>query len=263
MSIVIIHGVIGSGKTTKAIELAGNDYILYDENMGSGDLLIKRTIIIDDVENIKKDIIKNIIKFAKGNIILVTSNLESIDKSIKSKARKINTGKIDKRKKKILDKYPNSSQSQIYDSNIFKVLEHIYSNPDRHFVNQMLNNVKPNVYGLFLWLYENGDLELLQYIDREQLFKSKPIFLYSTIAYGIKPKARRIKWPSKSPSKKIDEELKKYFGLRFSDINILKDDLEIPKIKKPKIKKQPKKKTTNKVLKTTKLVDKQTGFNKW
>lgn len=258
MTGIIIYGVIGSGKTTKALELAGDNYILYTNSTGTGDLLTNKTLIIENVEIIKKDILKKILKYVKGNVILTTSNLNSIDKSIKTKFKKINTGKIDKRKEQILKKYLNSSKSNVYDDNIFKILEHIYSNSNRYFVNQMLNNIKPNVYSLMLWLYENGDLELLQYIDREQLFKSKPRFLYSTIAYGIKPKPRRIKWPSKSASEKVDEELKKHFGLRSSDLSILKDVLEIPKIGKPKSKKI--KKIIKKIPKEKNI---QTGFDKW
>lgn len=254
MSIVIIHGAIGSGKTDRALELV-DDYIFYNESIGTGDLRTKKTLIVDNADRLKKDVLKKIIKFTKGNLILTITDLNAIDKSIKSNAKKISTGKIDKRKDKIIKQYPNSAPSCVYDPNIFKVLEAIYSNPDRAFVNQMLNDIKPNVYGLMLWLYENGDLELLQYIDKEQLFKMKPKFLYSTLAYGIKPKPRRINWPRKSASEKIDDEVKKHFGLRKSDVSIL-NFLEIPKIKKPKSKKA-------KVSKPKKLVEKKTGFDAW
>lgn len=258
MAIIIIHGAVGSGKTIKAIELAGDDYIYYDENLGSGDLLTKRTIIVDDVETLKKDYVKTITKYAKGDIIYTTSDLNSIDKSIKSQARKVSTGKVDRRKNEIINQSPNSSTSQVYSNDMFKILETIYSNPDRHFVNEMLNDVKPNIYGLLLWMVENGDLELLQYIDKEQLFKMKPKFIYSTLAYGIEPKKRRVNWPRKSASEKMDDEVRKHFSLRKSDMSILGELLEIPKVKKPKAKK------TKSVTKpVTKPVIKQTGFDKW
>ena len=255
MSIVIVHGTVGSGKTTKAYELAGYDCIYYDDNTSSGDLLTKKTILVDDVETLKKDTLKTILKYAKGDVVLTTSDLNSIDKSIKSKAQKVSTGKIDRRKNDIIDQNPNSSTSCVYDSNIFKVLETVYSHPDRHFVCEMLNSIKPNVYGLLLWMLENGDLELLQYIDREQLFKMKPKFIYSTIAYGITPRKRRVNWPRKSTSKKMDDEVKKHFKLRASDMSILGELLEIPKVKKPKAKKAKKK--------VVKPVKKKTGFDAW
>lgn len=257
MSIVIVYGAIGSGKTTKVIELAGDDSYFYDDTTGSGDLFTKKTLIVNDADLLKKDVLKNIIKYCKGDLILTVTDLNLIDKSIKTQARKINTGKEDKRKNEIIKQYPNSSTSQVYDSNIFKVLEAIYSHTDRHFVLEMLNSIKPNIYGLLLWMVENDDLELLQYIDKDQLFKSKPKFIYATLAYGIQPKKCRINWPKKSATEKVDEEIKKHFKLRKSDMNILSEFLEIPKIKKPKSKKA-KKKIVKEIPKT-----KQTGFDQW
>ena len=252
--IVIISGGVGSGKTSKAQEILPDDYILYTDSTSVGDLQTKRTIFVDDADRLKSDELKKIIKYTKGDLVLACTDLNKIDKSTKSKAKKINTGKVDKRKEQSREKYPHSSLTGNYDGNIFKVLEHIYSNPDRNYVNEMLNNLKPNVYSLMIWMLENGNLDLLQYIDREQLFKSKPQFLYSTLAYGIEPKPRRIQWPRKSPSEKVDEELKKHFGLRSSDIRILKDVLKVEKVIKPK---------TTKIKNVPKPKSIQTGFDKW
>jgi len=268
MNGVIISGAVGSGKTTKALELV-DDYIIYDEHTSYGDLLTNKTIIVDDADLLKKDVLKKIIKTVKGNLILTVTDLNALDKGTKENFKKINTGKIDKRKEEIRKKYPHSSQSGNYNNNIFKVLENIYNNSDRNFVNEMLNDIKPNIYSLMIFMLENGNLDLLQYIDREQLFKSKLQFLYSTLAYGIEPKSRRIQWPRKSPSEKIDDELKRHFKLRASDMQILKDVLKISKIEKPKTKKiKPIKfieKNTNELLMNTNsvIINNQSIFDKW
>ena len=257
MTIIIIHGGVGSGKTSKALEILPDDYILYNDSVSPGDLQINRTIFVDDADKLKSDELKKIIKYTKGDLVLTCTDLGKIDKGTKDKAKKINLGNIDKRNKLIREKYPHSSLTGNYDGNIFKVLEHIYSNPDRKYVNEMLNNLKPNVYSLMIWMLENGNLDLLQYIDKEQLFKSKPQFLYSTIAYGIEPKPRRIQWPKKLPSEKVDEELKKHFGLRSSDVRILKNILKVEKVVKPKTTK------IKSVPKAVKPKSIQTGFDKW
>jgi len=255
MTIVIIHGSVGSGKTLKALEILPDDYILYIDSISPGDLQTNKTIFVDDADKMKPEELKKVIKYTKGNLVLSVTDVSKV-KGID--AKKINMGTVDKRREQIREKYPHSTLSGNYDGNIFKVLNHIYSNPDRRFVNEMLNSLKSNTYSLMIWMLENGDLELLQYIDKEQLFKSKPQFLYSTIAYGVEPKSRRINWPKKTAVKEKNDELKKYFNLRQSDITILKDILQIPKIVKPKTTKV--KQRVKKIVKEKTI---QTGFDKW
>ena len=240
MTGLLIYGPTGSGKTTEAKKLAGEEYIILDPDSSFGTLTSGKTIIVDNADLLSEKELETIIKHTRGNLILTCTDLGKIPKGIKANLNKLRAGLTDKRKEQTLKIFPASDDTLAYNSNIFRVLENVYGNPDRFFVDDMLNELKPEPYMLIRWMAENGDNELLHYLE-PQLFKVSSKFLYSTIAHGVPVRNRRIKWPKRNwPDGKIIDFMREHC-LRMSDAVLLKDVVEKKKVYKMKKKTKPKK----------------------
>ena len=186
---LIIYGPTGSGKSTKAKEAAENNgtepLVFTKETFIISELITSHdnpvTIIIEDAHRFKDSELTYISKNCRHDLIFTTNDLGSINTNLKKEFDKIAAGNKDFRKANMMKKYPMSDDTISHDANIFKVLREIYQNKDRHSVQQMLMDIKPNLYMLSRWMGENGDIDLLHYIDQTLLFKAKPEFIYSVI----------------------------------------------------------------------------------
>ena len=223
----IIVGKSGTGKTTKALELLGNDPIIryaneYDvsENFT---LPVERGILIEEVHiKPKIDLIKDTLLQYKGLIVLTSNNQKDVPKVIMDMCKVKRAGTFSHMRKNLLDLAPNSDDPVEYTMGVFELFFDYLKNQNREEILTKLKFNKPYDELFLTWLVRNMHPSKLAYLDAKVKRKWSQDYFYELLAYSHNGKiAGRIVNPPKSSYSKITSAARKV-GLRPQEQHLLK-----------------------------------------
>ena len=227
---ILIVGKPGTGKTTKAQEILGDDYIIryaneYDieDNFSISPNI---GILIEEVHHKPNiDLIVDTLLQFKGKIVLTSLNQKDVPKRIFNLCKLKRAGTTNYLLNARRQMAANSDDPVNYDMNIFELLKDYLRNSDRESVLTKLKMNKPYDEQLLSWLAMNIHPNKIAYIDSKVKRKWSQDYFYELLAYAFNGNSRGIDIPSKRTYSKVPSICRR-IGLKSNESYILEQLLE-------------------------------------
>tara|TARA_R100000152_G_C6781951_1_gene217725 strand:- start:1174 stop:2016 length:843 start_codon:yes stop_codon:yes gene_type:complete len=228
---ILIVGKPGTGKTTKALELLGDDYIVRyaDEYDIEDNFSIPPTtgILIEEV-NYKPNvdlIVDTLLQF-RGKVILTSLNQKDVPKRIFNLCKLKRAGTTNYLLRLNGERAANADSPVDYDINIFEMLHDYLKNYDRDSVLTKLKLNKPYDEQFLSWLVMNMHPNKIAYIDSKVKRKWSQDYFYELLAYAHNGKiSRKVVVPSRRAYSKMPSICRRV-GLKSNESYLLEQLLE-------------------------------------
>tara|TARA_R110002012_G_scaffold320774_1_gene545498 strand:- start:13333 stop:14169 length:837 start_codon:yes stop_codon:yes gene_type:complete len=210
---ILITGKSGTGKSTLAKTLVSENTLIYyaneieDKDWKS----VEQDIIIEEVHyKANKDIIMNIIRNCKNQIVLTSDNEKGVPKEIKNccKVRRAGT------KTYALDAIkriaPRSQPPHKIELSVFELVGDYLKNPNRETVLKNLKFNKPADVQIMTWLGLNLNPNKLVFIDGRVKRRWSSNYFYEMLAYAHDGRIySKIQFPKRGSYSKVPTILRK------------------------------------------------------
>jgi len=186
---IIIVGKPGTGKTTKALAILGDDPIVqYADEYNIEDILsvpIDKGILIEEVgikPNVKA-IVRTLLQY-KGQVVLTSYNQKDVPKKIYNLCKLKRAGTTNYRIKTVNECMQGSVPPEDYDINIFSLIHDYFKNPNRDDVLVKLNMNNPYDEQFLSWLVLNMHPSKVAYLDAKVKRRWSKDYFHELIAYA-------------------------------------------------------------------------------
>ena len=184
---ILITGKTGTGKSTKAKAYFTDEVkIVYakDIEFDLGSHPKRAGIIIEDVHyKPQTDIIMNIIRSYRGQLVLTSINEKSVPKQIKDMCKIKRAGSLNHLQNEIKYLAPNSEPPFSYEKDTYSLVAEYMKNSDRDLVAKLLLYNKPADTQLMSWLNENMHPNKLLFVDGVVKRRWSQRYFYEMLAY--------------------------------------------------------------------------------
>lgn len=238
---ILITGKNGTGKSTLALDILPNAYIIYANDIPLNVLStpIQNGIIIEDVHyNADKGEILNLIRRYRGDIVLTSIDEKSVSNEIKGKCKIKRAGKNNYLRESIKDIAPRSEEPISYEMDMFSICSSFLKETNRDKIKDILLYNQPSDIQILSWLIENVHPNTLSFIDGQVKRRWDSKYFYELLAYSsVGNNFGRISFPKKGTYDKKRAILRR-LGIQNGDIRIfnqLKNDEEFLKFVRKKL----------------------------
>jgi len=184
---ILITGKTGTGKSTKAKGYFTDEVkIIYanDIEFDLGSHPKSAGIIIEDVHyKPQTDIIMNIIRTYRGQLVLTSINEKSVPKQIKDMCKIKRAGSLNHLQNEIKYLAPNSEPPFSYEKDTYSLVAEYMKNSDRDLVVKLLLYNKPADTQIMSWLNENMHPNKLLFVDGVVKRRWSQRYFYEMLAY--------------------------------------------------------------------------------
>ena len=206
---IIIVGKPGTGKTTKALEILGdNPIVLYADEYDLEDNLsipIERGILIEEVD-IKPNvdvIVRTLLQY-KGQVVVTSYNQKDVPKKIYNLCKLKRAGTTNYLNKIVNRGCEGSVPPEDYDINVFSLIQDYFKNPNREDVLVKLNMNNPYDEQFLSWLVLNMHPSKVAYLDAKVKRRWPKDYFHELIAYAHNGRInKKVSIPSRRTYSKI------------------------------------------------------------
>jgi hypothetical protein len=225
---IIIVGKTGTGKTTKALEILGdNPIIRYANEYDIEDnfsIPIDRGILIEEANyKPKLELIVNTINQYQGQVVLTSLNQKDVPKGIFGLCKLKRAGTKNYYQVSLSEDLVGSQDPVDYDKNIFELFYDYLRNKDRNDIVIQLKLNKPYDEQFLSWLALNIHPNKIAYLDAKVKRRWSQSYFYELLAYAHKPSSHSHKAiiPQRKARPKIIDVCRK-LGLRPYEHHLIK-----------------------------------------
>ena len=210
---ILITGKSGTGKTTLAREIAGEEYLLFyaNELEDTDWKSVNSNIIVEDVHyKANKEVIMTMIRQCNTTLIFTSINEKDVPKDIKNSCRIRRAGTRPFLREQIKTLAPRSDEPELIDKAITDIVYDYMKNPDRDAVATMLKYNKPADTQIMTWLGINLNPNKIAFIDAKVRRRWSSDYFYEMLAYVHDGRAfSRTSYPKRGAYSKAPLILKK------------------------------------------------------
>lgn len=227
---VVITGKHGTGKTTKALEIVPNALVYYANEMNIKDpssLPRDCGIIIEDLHyKPKKEVILDVLRKYRGQIVMTSLNQKSIPKEIKNMIKFKRAGSVSHLRDNIRELAPRSETPYPFERDMFSLVQEYLQDSDRDKILALLKYNKPSDTQIINWLAVNQHPNKLVFIDGVVKRRWNTDYFYEMLAYNHNGKAfGRPRMPHRKTYSKIPS-LCRRLGIKTGGERLLKQLIE-------------------------------------
>tara|TARA_R110000824_G_scaffold178398_2_gene358084 strand:+ start:753 stop:1604 length:852 start_codon:yes stop_codon:yes gene_type:complete len=210
---ILITGKSGTGKSTMAKTLVGEEAVIYyaneieDKDWKS----VEQDIIIEEVHyKPNKDIIMDVIRNSKGTIILTSNNEKGVPTIIKNCCKIRRAGTKVHGLEEIRKLAPRSEAPYTIEKSVFDLVGEYLKNPNRDLVLKFLKHNKPADVQIMTWLGLNLHPNKLAFIDSRVKRRWSSDYFYELLAYAHDGRIfSKITFPKRGNYSKVPTILRK------------------------------------------------------
>ena len=223
---ILITGKSGTGKSTKALTFVNEPVITYANEMDIDDwrsIPINSGIIIEDVHfKPKKDIILNILRRYRGQVVLTSINEKSVPKEIKSMCQIKRAGSKQWTQLQIKEVAPRSETPLNIEIDTYSLVMRFLKETDRELMVELLKVNKPADVQILTWLNENMHPNKLIFVDGVVKRRWSQDYFYEMLSYSHSGNSYgRLSMPKRGTYSKIPSLLRR-LGIKNADLRIFK-----------------------------------------
>jgi len=221
---ILITGKSGTGKSTMAKTLVGENPLVYyaDEMVDIDWRSITNDVIIEEVHyKAKKDVIMDVIRHCKTNIVLTSNNEKDVPKDIKNscKIRRAGTNPHLRNSLRVLA--PRSLEPDNPEKSIIDIVGDFMRNTDRESVIKSLKHNKPADVQILTWLGMNIHPNKLVFVDGNVKRRWSSDYFYEMLAYSHNGRMfSKLNFPKKGAYSQVPKILRK-LNLKLGDAHLL------------------------------------------
>lgn len=179
-------GGYGSGKTTRAKELVGEDHVrIYADELDESylSLPIEKAIIVEEVSDCANvDALLDLMRL-RNNIVLTSINKKDVSKKVVSMCKVTALGQTNYWYQDILETSPRAEASIKDDKQVIDLVGRWLKEKNRDSVASMLKKHRPPETQFMTWLCENYMNERIAYVDGVVKWKWNKDYFYEMMAY--------------------------------------------------------------------------------
>ena len=210
---ILITGKSGTGKSTLAKQIAGDDYLLFyaNEVEDTDWKSINSNVIVEDVHyKPNKEVIMTMIRQCNGVLIFTSINEKDVSKDIKNSCKIRRAGTRPFLREQIKMSAPRSEEPDMLDKPIMDIVHTYLKNPDRDAVAAMLKYNKPADTQIMTWLGININPNKIAFIDAKVRRRWSSDYFYEMLAYAHDGRAfSKTAFPKRGAYSKVPFILKK------------------------------------------------------
>jgi len=179
-------GGYGSGKTTKAIEYAGDNHVkVYADELDESYMSLPSdtSLIVEEVSNCSDVNVLLDLMRTRDNVVLTSLNKKDVSKKIVDMCKVTPLGQTNYWYQEILEIAPRAEESISDDKQVIDLVGRWLKEKDRDKVASMLLKHRPPETQFMTWLSENMMNERIAYVDGIVKWKWKKEYFYEMMAY--------------------------------------------------------------------------------